>query len=362
MEKKKILMVSGGVADQYLFETSVFYASFCEDFGKYIIQNATLLPDGKISFPKSLKKEDYESAPKYDIFEGGSLIKKMNIDCIYYLPNSWKGLTTYRAAFELLDIPILGPSSDSQGIAFNKINTRARLGAEGIKFAPGCEIKYQDKDDLQNALRKMKENSFTFPVVVKAPCEDDSLGIFIVREEKDLVEAINNAFEFQNKNEVLIEKFIVGREIRTCVIQDENMELMFLPVFEYGVDKNDIRKNYFKQIDFKATKNEECKRVQRTHLTKEIEGDLIKRLEKTSFECFKILNAVDYAVFDFRYNTEEDQYYLLEAGLFSHYCYKCNVAMLAKEAEISLEKLFDIGFNNAVKRFNAKKAFEKNKF
>ena len=356
--KKKVLIVSGGIDDLYLFESSLFYASYCEDFGKYIIQHAALFPDGRINFPKTLEKNDLEEAKKYDIFEGGCEIKKMNIDVIYYIPNSWKALTTYRALFELLDIPIVGPSAESQNLAFNKINTRARLSVDGVKCALGCVIKYEDKDNLENVMMKINEQKFTFPVVVKAPCEDDSMGVYVVREKENLIKAVNDAFTYQNKNEILIEKFIPGREIRTVVIQDENLDLVFLPVFEYDVDRNDIRSNYYKQIDFKATKNQECKRIGRMCLDPEKEGDLLKRLEKVSFTSFKALNCDDYAVFDFRYDTEEDEFYCLEAGLFSHYCYKCNVALLALEKGISLEKLFDIAFNNATKRFNSKKALK----
>jgi len=36
-----------------------------------------------------------------------------------------------------------------------------------------------------------------------------------------LIQAINGAFFYQNKNEILIEKFIPGRDIRTAIIRDE---------------------------------------------------------------------------------------------------------------------------------------------
>jgi D-alanine-D-alanine ligase-like ATP-grasp enzyme len=354
--KKKILIVSGGIDDLYLFETSIFYSSYCEDFSKYIIQHAALFPDGKINFPKSLQKNDLEEAKKFDIFEGGCLIKKMNIDVIFYIPNSWKALTTFRAAFELLEIPIVGPSAESQNIAFNKIVTRARLSIEGVKCASACTINYEDKDNLENVLMKFKEQNFSFPVVVKAPCDDDSLGVYIVKEENQLIKAINDSFSYQNKNQILIEKFIPGREIRTAIIQDENFNLVFLPAFEYEIEENDIRSNFYKQIDFKATKNEECKRIGRKCIDPEKEPELLKRLQELSFTSFKALNVHDYAVFDYRYNTKEDEIYFLEAGLFSHFCYKCNVALLAYEKGISLEKLFDTAVNNAIKRFESKKA------
>lgn len=354
--KKKVLIVSGGVDDFYLFETSVYSSTHCEDFGKYIIQHAVLFPDGRLNFPKSLEQNDIEAAEKYDLFEAGCLIKKMNISAIFFIPNGWKALTSYRAAFELLGIPIVGPSAQNQSISFNKILTRVRLAIEGIQFAPGCIIKYEEKDNLENALRKIKEQNFSLPVVVKAPCEDDSLGVYLVKEEKELVKAINDAFTYQNKNEILIEKFIAGREIRTAVIQDENLDLVFLPVFEYEIEETDFRCNFYKQIAYKIMKNQECKRIVRKFVDEEKEAGLLKRLEEISLAAFKGLNITDYAVFDFRYDTKEDQIYLLEVGLFSHYCSGCNVAMLAKEKGISLERLFDIAVNNAIRRFEDKKA------
>lgn len=358
-EKKKLLIVSGGIDDQYLFETGIFYSYFCEDFGKYIFQHAALYPDGKINFPKSLEKEDLDAAERFDLFEAGSLIKKMNIYAIVYIPISWKGLTTYRAAFELLDIPIVGPSAESQTISFNKITTRARLSIDGIKCAPGCVIKHSEKDNLQIVLEKIRAEKITFPVVVKAACDDDSLGVFVIKEEKDLIKAINDAFSFQNKREVLIEKFIPGREIRTVVIQDENEDLVFLPAIQYDIGENDIRSNKFKHIDYKATKSEESKLITRLRLDEQKEAELLERLKKLSFTCFEGLHAADYGVFDFRYNTQEDEIYFLESGLFCHFSNQCNVTFFASQIGISLEKLFDISVNNAIKRYQAQKAAKK---
>lgn len=70
----------------------------------------------------------------------------MHINAILYTPINWKALTTYLATFVPLDIPIVRPSAESQNLAFNKIVTRGLLSIEGIKFAPGCIIKYEEKD------------------------------------------------------------------------------------------------------------------------------------------------------------------------------------------------------------------------
>jgi len=358
MEKKRILFVAGGISSQYLFDTGMYYSASKEekDFLKYTLIYAVLFPDGKINFPKSLEKEDYEKAPKYDIFEGGCQIKKMNIDCIFYLPSSWKGLTVYRNVFELLDIPIAGPSAECQNLAFNKILTRAKLGTEGILLPPGCNVKFEDKDNLQKVLNQFREKGFTFPVIVKAPCEDDSLGLSVVREEKDLIEAINYAFDFQNKNEILIEKFIPGREIRTAVIQDDNQNLVMLPVCEYGIDPYKIRENKHKIYEWRAITGQESEIIDRIILDEKTDSVIIQRLKDISFKCFKGLNVNDWAVFDFRYNTEEDNFYFIEAGLFCHFSPSCNIGKLARDIGITKEQHFDTTFRNAIKRYNASKA------
>jgi len=55
--------------------------------------------------------------------------------------------------------------------------------------------------------------------------------------------------------------------------------LVFQRTFEYEIKVNDKRSNYYKQIDFKATKNEECKTIGRKYIYPEKEADLLKRLE-----------------------------------------------------------------------------------
>jgi hypothetical protein len=45
--KKKISIISGGIDDLYLFETSIFFSSYCQVFVKYIIHYVAFFPDGK---------------------------------------------------------------------------------------------------------------------------------------------------------------------------------------------------------------------------------------------------------------------------------------------------------------------------
>jgi len=64
-----------------------------------------------------------------------------------------------------------------------------------------------------------------FPIVVKPQLEGSSIGLTVVREERELESALAKAFEYGPK--VLIEEYIAGRELTVSVLGEEA-----LPVIE----------------------------------------------------------------------------------------------------------------------------------
>ena len=70
---------------------------------------------------------------------------------------------------------------------------------------------------------------FDLPVVVKAPEQGSSIGVYIVTREEDLQSAIDEAFSYGS--EVLIEEFIRGREL-TVVVWGTSSDAEALPVIE----------------------------------------------------------------------------------------------------------------------------------
>ncbi len=64
-----------------------------------------------------------------------------------------------------------------------------------------------------------------FPVVVKPQLEGSSIGLTVVKEERELESALAKAFEYGPK--VLIEEYIAGRELTVSVLGEE-----VLPVIE----------------------------------------------------------------------------------------------------------------------------------
>ena len=67
-------------------------------------------------------------------------------------------------------------------------------------------------------------------------------------------------------------------------------------------------------------------------MNNEKEKDLIERLNKISFKISKAIDIDDYGIYDFRYNTQEDEIYLLEAGLANWFSFRMQgISLLMKQ-------------------------------
>lgn len=121
---------------------------------------------------------------------------------------------TVQAVLQTLGIPYSGCGPLSSAACMDKDMTKSLLEAAGIRTAPwinlrsGDEINYEDIKELG------------YPVVVKPTHGGSSVATFIIKEEKEIENAVKEAFKWDN--EVMIEKFIKGDEI-TCPVMGREM-------------------------------------------------------------------------------------------------------------------------------------------
>lgn len=124
---------------------------------------------------------------------------------------------TIQGLLELLDIPYTGSGVLSSALSLNKIYAKKIFKIEGIPTPPFQVIKKgkRSKDSKRNELRDEE-----YPVVVKPSSQGSTIGVTIVREEKELDNAMKKAFLYDK--EVLMEKYIAGREITASVLGNDN--------------------------------------------------------------------------------------------------------------------------------------------
>lgn len=113
---------------------------------------------------------------------------------------------------ELMRIPYTGSGVLASALAMNKIFAKQVFAGAGLSIAPYKVLRRAEKLDLGTL-------GFSFPLVVKPSQEGSSVGVSIVRDDSQLKPALELAFEYDA--EILVEKFIKGREIQIGILEDK---------------------------------------------------------------------------------------------------------------------------------------------
>ena len=189
-----------------------------------------------------------------------------------------------QAAFDLCGIKYTGTDSLSSALAMDKTLSKHIFVANGIQ-TPEYHV-------LQSA-----EDSFEpeYPSVVKVNSGGSSVGVYIVKNQKEYADAVREAFSYDHK--VLVEKYIEGREFTDCVIEG-----VALPVVE--IAPKDGFYDYKNKYEAGATV-ETC--------PAQIDETLTKRVQQVAVDAFRALEIKTYARMDFRID-DKGEIYCLEAN------------------------------------------------
>ena len=231
----RVLHLVGSPTSDFFAELSLLYARSClaaiSDAARYEPLIAYVSPDGCWRFPADLGPDTLARATPVRLGRAVEQIRAAAPDVAVPQLFCPSGMTHYRALIELMGIPLVGNHADVMAIGADKFRTRAIVAAAGVRV-PAADV-----------LRPGDLPSLTPPVVVK-PCDaDNSVGVSLVRELRDLPAAIDAAFE--HSTQVLVEDYIgLGRELRCGVIEHDG-GLSVLPLEEYSVQphRNPIRRS-----------------------------------------------------------------------------------------------------------------------
>ncbi len=156
-----------------------------------------------------------------------------------------------------------------------------------------------------------------FPLIVKPPQEDASLGISsnsVVNDLRELftrIDALQTAFQ----QPVLVEQFVEGREFYVGVLGNANvralpvMELDF-SMFPAGVPR--IASWEAKWGDDGAGSGEQFAGT-RSVFPVDVKPELIERMQQVAVEAFNALRLRDYARIDLRV-TDDEQIFVIEVN------------------------------------------------
>lgn len=173
---------------------------------------------------EAISRLGYEVLLIGNMYRLNEMIKSGELDCDIVLVCDEGIMSRNREAIvpalcELNKIPYIGSDAYCMGLSQNKYHSKLVATALGIRCPKGIYIEY-DPDNIPNydsIKYELARNSLIYPLIVKPNEEGYSMGVFIVRNDKELADAIEYNLE-NYKEPVLVEEFISGRELFIPVI------------------------------------------------------------------------------------------------------------------------------------------------
>ena len=109
-------------------------------------------------------------------------------------------------------IAYTGEGVSSSQIAFDKIRTKEKFREHGVA-TPTWEV-----------IHAGQRPTIPLPIVVKTPRQGSTVGVVIVKSENELESAIAEAAKYDR--ELLIEKFVSGRELTIGILGDQALPII----------------------------------------------------------------------------------------------------------------------------------------
>jgi D-alanine-D-alanine ligase len=120
---------------------------------------------------------------------------------------------TVQGMLEMMRIPYTGSGVLASALALHKVLTKKVIACENI---PTPRYEVLSREEIEK--KRVEGSSLPFPRVVKPAREGSTIGISIVREEKDWLPALKEAARYDE--EVLVEGFIAGKEITVGILEN----------------------------------------------------------------------------------------------------------------------------------------------
>ena len=231
--------------------------------------------------------EVYEIDVRKDLLYLTQELYKSNPDYIY---NALHGIGgedgVIQGILEIFGKPYSNSNVLSSSICFDKQICKTIVKANGVNTIEGycidsSNIKYINNNidkntsgiDVLNTCIQNKDNiiNMEYPFVIKPACNGSSVGVFLIFNEEDLNKI--KLIDWQCGNEVIIEKYIKGREFTVAVINDKAIGALEI-----------VSKNKFYDFDSKYSEGG-SKHMSNYILDKETENNMFRMAEIAYKAC-----------------------------------------------------------------------------
>lgn len=229
--KMNLYVLYGGKSMEHevsvISATSVLNATDKDKYNVYpvfITKEGQWVPFGKLD-RKIEDSKELEISTELSITESlGDFIKSINknekniVFPVLHGNNGEDG--TMQGLLELIDIPYVGNEVLSSAAGMDKVAMSDIFSSHGIPLPKYTSANiFQWNNDREKTLDIVLEN-ITLPCYVKPANSGSSVGISKATTREELIESMKLSFIYDTK--ILIQEEVIGREIQTCIIGNDD--------------------------------------------------------------------------------------------------------------------------------------------
>ena len=198
-----------------------------------------------------------------------------------------------QATFDLLGIKYTGTGYLGSALAMDKGLAKQLFLQDNVPTPFG--IKFIKGEENEAYFGKFKESEVGFPCVVKPCCGGSSIGVSIAKDDEEFYKALDVAFALED--EILVEKYIKGREFSVGIIDGEALPIIeIIPLVGFYDYENKYKPGMTKDV---------C--------PAEISVKATKLMQSEAIHASKVLKLENYCRIDFLMD-EDENVYCLEAN------------------------------------------------
>lgn len=248
----------------------------------------------------------------YDVFYIGNQsallqrIKTNSLDCdmIYNIEEGFKSRNRegiVPSICEAFGIPYTGTDAFGLSLSLHKYQTGCFIAPyhilipKSILFTPGL-------DELGKTKARAAQMCMDYPLLLKPNHEGSSMGLKLVENSEQLKEAVldlSNRFQ----QEILIQEYISGKELSTCILGSGNNAYVYSAVEYITPDGRDIDL-FTKQV--KINGNHKM-------ISARLDPHTLQAMNTQALYIHRLMGLNDISRIDWRYSTQRDQLFFIEA-------------------------------------------------
>ena len=242
-------------------------------------------------------------------------------------------------------VPYVSTDVLGAAIGLHKDIARRLACGDGI-LSPAYSLlnKIDDEGLWEYQVREMV-NACGWPLIVKPCTGGSSIGVAKVHHLFEAIEAIKNAFQYDE--EVLVEQAISGREIEVVVIQDlKRQQLRASLPGEIDLKKQDEYYSY----DLKHKKSHLVQYI----APAKIDADWTQTIRQTAIEIFKRVKCKSMARLEFFFDEKNQKLYFNEINTLLSSPSNHLSAMIWEKTGLKFDELLNLLIETAMLQFEIK--------